>query len=31
MIGYTCLGTNDLERAGKFYDPLMSEIGAKRL
>jgi catechol 2,3-dioxygenase-like lactoylglutathione lyase family enzyme len=31
MIGYTCLGTNDLERAGKFYDHLMDSIGAKRL
>ena len=31
MIGYTCLGTNDLERAGKFYDALLGEIGMQRL
>lgn len=30
MIGYTTLGTNDLERAAKFYDALFTEIGAKR-
>lgn len=30
MIGYVTLGTNDLERAGAFYDELLSEIGAKR-
>lgn len=30
MIGYITLGTNDLERAGKFYDALLAEIGAKR-
>lgn len=30
MIGYITLGTNDLARAGKFYDELLAEIGAKR-
>ncbi|ATU90728.1 VOC family protein [Phyllobacterium zundukense] len=27
MIGYTMVGTNDLQRAVKFYDPLMAEMG----
>lgn len=31
MIGYITLGTNDLERAGKFYDVLLAELGAKRI
>lgn len=30
MIGYVTLGTNDLQRGAKFYDELLSEIGAKR-
>ena len=30
MIGYITLGTNDLERAGRFYDELLGEIGASR-
>lgn len=30
MIGYTTLGTNDLENNAKFYDTLFAEIGAKR-
>ncbi len=30
MIGYITLGTNDLARAGKFYDALLAEMGAKR-
>ncbi len=30
MIGYVTLGTNDLERAAKFYDALLAEIGGKR-
>jgi catechol 2,3-dioxygenase-like lactoylglutathione lyase family enzyme len=30
MIGYVCLGTNDLPRAAKFYDALLKELGAKR-
>jgi predicted lactoylglutathione lyase len=31
MIGYVTLGTNDLERAAKFYDRLCAELGAKRI
>ena len=30
MIGYVTLGTNDIQRAGKFDDALLAEIGAKR-
>jgi catechol 2,3-dioxygenase-like lactoylglutathione lyase family enzyme len=30
MIGYVTLGTNDLERAARFYDALLGEIGAGR-
>jgi predicted lactoylglutathione lyase len=30
MIGYVTLGTNDLERAARFYDALLGELGAKR-
>jgi len=30
MIGYVTLGTNDFDRAAKFYDALFGEIGAKR-
>jgi hypothetical protein len=30
MIGYTIFGTNDLARAGRFYDALLAELGAKR-
>ena len=30
MIGYVTLGTNDLERAARFYDQLLGEIGASR-
>lgn len=31
MIGYTTLGSNDIQRAGAFYDTLFAEIGVKRL
>ncbi|MCW9033312.1 MAG: VOC family protein [Rhodospirillales bacterium] len=31
MIAYVTLGTNDLEKAVKFYDALLAEIGAKRI
>ncbi len=31
MIGYITLGTNNLQRSGKFYDELLGEIGAKRV
>jgi catechol 2,3-dioxygenase-like lactoylglutathione lyase family enzyme len=30
MIGYATLGTNDLQRAAKFYDALAEALGAKR-
>ena len=30
MIGYVTVGTNDLERAAAFYDPLFALIGAGR-
>jgi hypothetical protein len=30
MIGYITLGTNDLEKYGKFYDELLAIIGATR-
>jgi predicted lactoylglutathione lyase len=30
MIGYITIGTNDMERAGKFYDALLADMGAKR-
>ena len=31
MIGYVTLGTNDLERAGKFYDAIAKEMGVGRM
>ena len=31
MIGYVCLGTNDLKRAAAYYDKLLAEAGAKRI
>ena len=30
MIAYATLGTNNLQRAAKFYDELLGAIGAKR-
>jgi len=30
MIGYQTVGTNKLDKAVKFYDTLLGEIGAKR-
>jgi len=30
MIGYVTIGTNDLEKGTKFYDELLSKVGAKR-
>jgi predicted lactoylglutathione lyase len=30
MIGYVTLGTNDIQRAARFYDALLGELGAKR-
>lgn len=31
MIGYATLGTNNFEKAGEFYDALLSGIGASRM
>jgi len=31
VIGYTTIGTNDMDRAVAFYDALLAEIGAKQL
>jgi predicted lactoylglutathione lyase len=30
MIGYVTLGTNDLQRAAKFYDAIAAELGTSR-
>lgn len=30
MIGYVTLGVNDAEKAKKFYDAVLGEVGAKR-
>jgi len=29
MIGYTCVGTNDLDKAVHFYGELLGLLGAK--
>ena len=31
MIGYVTLGTNDLQRAAKFYDVIAGELGVGRM
>lgn len=31
MLSAVCLGSNDLARAAKFYDPVMATIGMERL
>ena len=31
MIAYVTLGTNDLQRAARFYDALLAETGARRI
>ncbi|NRA31649.1 MAG: VOC family protein [Parvularculaceae bacterium] len=31
MIGYVTVGTNDLERAAKFYDAIAKEMGVDRM
>lgn len=31
MIGYVTLGTNDLERAARFYDAIAAELGTSRM
>lgn len=30
MIGYVCVGTNDMPRAAAFYDALLAELGGRR-
>ena len=30
MIGYATIGTNDLDRARSFYDPVVAALGGKR-
>ncbi len=31
MVGYVTLGSNNVDRAAKFYDELLGSIGAKRI
>jgi catechol 2,3-dioxygenase-like lactoylglutathione lyase family enzyme len=31
MIGFVLVGTNDLDRAARFYDEICNALGAKRL
>ena len=31
MIGYVTLGTNDLDRAAKFYDAIAAELGTSSM
>ena len=31
MIGYVTFGTNDIDRAARFYDALLAEVGGKRV
>ena len=31
MVGYVTLGTNDFQRAAKFYDELFGDLGEKRI
>ena len=31
MIGYVTVGTNDLQRAAKFYDAIAAELGTSRM
>lgn len=31
MLGYAVVGSNDPETAGRFYDPLVELLGAKRM
>lgn len=30
MIGYTTIGSNDLERAKRFYDAVLAPLGVQR-
>ncbi len=31
MIGYVTVGTNDIARAARFYDPIAAELGTGRM
>ncbi len=31
MIGYVTIGSNNIEKSGKFYDELLKELGAVRV
>ncbi|MCC0057568.1 MAG: VOC family protein [Rhodobiaceae bacterium] len=31
MIGYAVVGSNDVEKAARFYEPLVEMLGAKRV
>jgi len=31
MIGYVCIGTNNLAGSARFYDELLADVGAKRV
>jgi catechol 2,3-dioxygenase-like lactoylglutathione lyase family enzyme len=31
MIGYVCIGTNDLPRASAWFDALLADLGARRV
>lgn len=31
MLGYATIGTKDMDRAVRFYDALLAEVGAKQL
>ena len=31
MVGYVCVGSNDFDRSAKFYDELLTELGASRM
>jgi len=31
MIGYAVVGSNDVEKAGRFFDPLVEMLGARRV
>ncbi len=31
MLGYIMVGTNDIKKAGAFYDAILGELGAKRM
>jgi catechol 2,3-dioxygenase-like lactoylglutathione lyase family enzyme len=31
MLGYTTIGTNDIDRSRGFYDSVLGEIGARRV